>query len=322
LAQAILAQVILARVVVGASLKRGMAMASSHRARHRARPAGCAEVAALLLFLALRCRPRTASPGASDAGFAVLASNRRGSPAARLCAEGAGAGEDASATWRSAYELELERNGLLRDQLRSVDPAAPEARGQPEECALDWEENYARLRACNEALEGQLRTAQGGLGAASPQTELSEEELDARLPVVLDVKLEHRMTKIEVFRRHGAGSTFVTVEATLPLGLNITLRERGDLRGSFVVEDVLPGGFGEASGSIQTGDVLQALTTRVTSMGVTTFDSGVTQSTQHLVDASFLSSLTELVEAIGTNVNGDIILVLERPATTSVKTPP
>mmetsp|Transcript_45060 Transcript_45060/g.101423 ORF Transcript_45060/g.101423 Transcript_45060/m.101423 type:complete len:303 (-) Transcript_45060:115-1023(-) len=218
------------------------------------------------------------------------------------------------AVWKSAYELELDRNRLIRDQLQSSGISGEEDEGDPEACAIDWETNYNSLKECNAALEARLRGGKEPLRGNRAQDKLSEEELDARLPVRLPVQLEHRETFIEVFRRHGPGSTFHNVEASLPLGLNITLRERGDLRGSFVVEDVLPGGFGESSGLIKPGDAVLGLTTRVTSMGVTTFDSGVPQALQHLVDTSFISSAQELVEAISTNTNGNLILVLERQA--------
>jgi len=292
-----------------------MALGRTARRPRPGRLVPLAVVGALVVALVWPLR-RCSGVGRDQASWAFAPASR-GPAATRLRALGGdkSAADEEGSVWKSAYELELERNTLLRDQLQSAGISGEGGEAEPEACTVDWEASYKSLKDCNEALETRLRGGQGPpRGSGGGQAKLSEEELDARLPVKLDVQLEHRRTWIEVFRRHGAGSTFHNVEATLPLGLNITLRERGDLRGSYVVEDVLPGGFGDSSGLIKAGDVLLGLTTRVSSVGVTTFDSGVTSSRQHLVDASFLPSTKELVEAIGTNTDGNLILVLERAA--------
>lgn len=253
--------------------------------------------------------------GASDDAAFVAPRLRPCAGAARDAAARRASDDGAEGVWKEAYSLEVERNSLLRDQLRSLEVEAPELlEAEPEECVVDWEGSYSRLRGCNEALEARLR---GGVPTREGmrRKEAAEQD-DAGVPVRLKVQLLDRETSIEVFRRHGSGSQFFTFQARLPLGLNITLREKGALRGSFVVENVLPGGSGAASGMIQPGDVVHALTTIVTTMGVTTFDSGVTSQRQHLVDTSFLGSVQQLVEALGTNTaagpDSEVVLVFER----------
>lgn len=244
-------------------------------------------------------------------------------PPTRLRAGGADAG-----VWKEAYDVELQRNGLLRDQLRdlSSDAEAPGAfdPSDLEECAVDWEGTYERISECNRALEQQVQELQG-------RTRPKEEVVDllARVPVVLTVPLPRQggnagSASVELLRFLGSSSSFFALTASLPLGLNLTKETDGALNGAFLVRDVLPGGSAAASGQVVEGDVLQAMTIvpERMDMGVktedfaSTFVARLSNDKQAVVDACFFNTATDLVDALRSNAvfgdDGKLVLVFER----------
>jgi len=230
-------------------------------------------------------------------------------------------------TWREAYELELERNELLRDQLQSLGVKSlllqeqPSALAVPEECAIDWADSYGRLAECNRALEAELR---GGAGQQAKGAGLQggQGAEATALPAVFQVRLPEAGTQeeLELSPFFGRGSAFYSVEARLPLGLSLTKQGSGQLCGAFLVDDVLEGGSAKASGKILAGDILQALTVVMdgSDLGmkvedfVSTVVGGLGRWRQTLTDASFIDSADDLVEAIQTNTvfGSDVKLVL------------
>mmetsp|Transcript_17427 Transcript_17427/g.23525 ORF Transcript_17427/g.23525 Transcript_17427/m.23525 type:complete len:149 (-) Transcript_17427:144-590(-) len=109
--------------------------------------------------------------------------------------------------------------------------------------------------------------------------------------------------------------------------MKLTKVESGTLQGAFVVEEILSGGSAQACGQILTGDVLQALTvaaegedrsgwTDVMSSFVGGAESGSLRQT--LVDAAFISTLDDLVDAIQGNKalgpTAKLLLIFERDA--------
>lgn len=238
--------------------------------------------------------------------------------------------------WKEAYDLEIERNALLRDQLQSqglksllLDDESPELSGEPDACAVDWEQSYEKLAACNSALEAQLRGGGGAARAESVGEKTEGTEVSAAPgPAKLEVRIAGQDVSetIELSRFFGGAGAFYAVQARLPLGLNITKRDSGKLLGAFVVENVMPGGAAEAGGEILAGDVLQALTVIMDSsdMGMKTEDfvssvvGGMGRWRQALTDATFIDSVDDLVEAIKSNtvISSDtqLTLVFERDA--------
>lgn len=223
-----------------------------------------------------------------------------------------GGDESSQGLWKEAYDVELERNALLRERLKG-DAAAQE----PEACTIDWESNYQQLRECNEALERQLRAGAVGQKGVKSATEM---ELDSRLPVMMKVPLQDgREASLELFRLLGPESSFLAFRGPLPLGLRIFRQEKGGelrLRGAFIVEEVVEGGSAAAQGSVKVGDVVHALSVMDTSMGTSSFDSGVSTYTPRMVLTCFLSSIGDLIQAISSNdgkSEGNLVtLVLER----------
>mmetsp|Transcript_63424 Transcript_63424/g.127147 ORF Transcript_63424/g.127147 Transcript_63424/m.127147 type:complete len:317 (+) Transcript_63424:58-1008(+) len=230
------------------------------------------------------------------------------------------------AAWKEAYELERERNELLRDQLQSqglktllLNPEAPEPNVEPDACAVDWEQNYESLAACNRALEEELRGKPVPAPSASPSPA-------AVGPALLKVPIAEQgvLETIELSRFFGGAGAFYVVQARLPLGLELQKRDGGGLMGAFVVENVLPGGAADASGEVTVGDVLQAVTVVMDNqdLGMKTEDfvssvvGGLGRYRQVLSDASFIDTADDLVEAIKSNTmlssEVQITLVFER----------
>ncbi|CAK0807264.1 unnamed protein product [Prorocentrum cordatum] len=64
-------------------------------------------------------------------------------------------------------------------------------------------------------------------------------------------------------------SQFYSLQLRLPLGLRLTkCQDPGPRCGAFVVEEVLPGGTGEASGAVLQGDILQSLSVVADNMDI------------------------------------------------------
>lgn len=219
--------------------------------------------------------------------------------------------------------MELVRNRLLRDQLQSrgLDSDASEAE-DIDGCDVDWAKSYASLVSCNNAITEKLSSADGASKSFQDMRDVS-----AKLPVSFQVQLSETEgeAQVELLRFFGVNAAFYLVRASLPLGLKLAKKESGSLHGAFVVEEVLPGGSAESCGQILPGDVLQALTavaegsdrsgwTDVMSNFVGGLEGGSLRRT--LVDATFINTLDDLVEAIRRNKDlgpdVEMVLVFER----------
>lgn len=222
--------------------------------------------------------------------------------------------EEAQDIWKQAYQMELDRNQLLREKLIQ----ANQDEEPPEACEVDWELNYQSIRACNAAIEMRLRgmaprREEDERGASS-----SKDETDVGVPVLVTIPLDERKAKVEVFRLNGAGSLFLLVKKRLPLQFSLVRPETGELQGAWVVEAVFADGdvASDTGTSIMPGDVLHGFTAMAATMGTTTFDSGVSGKVQKFVLTSLLSGMRELEDAIYSNEarrqGPDVVLLLER----------
>eukprot|EP00929_Paragymnodinium_shiwhaense_P019749 TRINITY_DN13362_c0_g2_i3.p1 TRINITY_DN13362_c0_g2~~TRINITY_DN13362_c0_g2_i3.p1 ORF type:complete len:239 (-),score=39.87 TRINITY_DN13362_c0_g2_i3:67-783(-) len=166
-----------------------------------------------------------------------------------------------SEAWQSAYQAEVERYELLKEQLRFVGASSematedPTLAASPSKDDVDWSANYHRLVEANNVLEAQLRTY---------LLEKDEAAASAR-PVRVNVAYEPASDgvrpgicseDIELLPFFGENSAFYTEYAALPLGLQIGKVQKGKLDGAFVVEEVLPGGSAARHGVIARGDIL------------------------------------------------------------------
>ncbi|CAE8665248.1 unnamed protein product [Polarella glacialis] len=233
--------------------------------------------------------------------------------------------------WKGAYDLELERNRLLREQLGSSgseaalpDSVSSDTNAMPDACEISYEDKYESLVSCNKALVDHLNRA-----AESSKAFEDMRDVAAKLPSLFKVPLSQTKEErsVQLVRFFGKNAAFFLVHASLPLGLKLTKRESGPLQGAFVVEEVLHGGSAERSGLILPGDVLQALTvvaegpdrsgwTDVMSNFVGGLEGG--SLTQTLLDATLLGTLDDLVAAIQGNKElgpaVELTLILERDA--------
>jgi len=239
-----------------------------------------------------------------------------------------------TAVWKEAYDLELERNSLLRDQLESVGFDEESQLPEIEECTIDWADNYDKISACNKQLEEALRKYETDTNI---RPELQDQRsMAAVLPNIFYVILENGVqASIELSRFYGKNAAFYLFQAPMPLGLNITKMSDGPLQNAFVIQNVVEGGSAESSGLVLPGDVVQAVSVVSDGgkpLGVRTEDfvSTVTaainsvQARQTLVDASFILSSEELVKLIKTNgalgESAAITIIFERD--TSQSPPP
>lgn len=245
-----------------------------------------------------------------------------------------GEAEDATAedaTWKDAYQLEVDRNGLLREQLQDagltsllIDSVEVDLAKEPEACESNWEQNYEALAACNQALEKQLRSQRVGT-----KTFQDRRDVEAERAAMYKIKLSNQDSAIpvELPKCFGLSSAFYLVRAQLPLGLKLSKSEQGYLMGTFVVEGVIPGGSAEASGNILKGDVLHALTFVEGAAGLGSRSSeyqeflgtmiGMAQKPkQKLVLSVFLNTIDDLVDAIKSNSelgeDAELTLIFER----------
>eukprot|EP00929_Paragymnodinium_shiwhaense_P024084 TRINITY_DN14928_c0_g1_i1.p1 TRINITY_DN14928_c0_g1~~TRINITY_DN14928_c0_g1_i1.p1 ORF type:complete len:397 (+),score=78.25 TRINITY_DN14928_c0_g1_i1:128-1192(+) len=266
------------------------------------------------------------------------------------------------AVWKEAYALEADRNQLLREKLRAVEPEAAILGTDPEECTVDWAANYEAITACNKALEERLERAETTSGDKKEEGSQKTQSIwGSKLPVEAKAKEvavmgeanqaadaigrplrfrvdlpnqadgEEQTQMLEVFRFYGLESNFFSVNAPLPLGLNITKRSSGRLRGAFVVEDVFPGGSAEADGRIQSGDILQSITwcpntdrTAITDEAgefLNRMVNNFEKPRQAFMDATYINTVEELVDLLGTNVaigdSAEVGLVFERAGSDS-----
>ena len=131
--------------------------------------------------------------------------------------------------WKAAYDAEMERNELLREQLRSLDIG--ESSEMPEACEVDWRESYEKLAACNQELEQTLRSG-GGLQAGGRSAHV-EQQTAAMKPLVFEVPLpEQGNERLELVRyfTDGREVAFYMIRACLPLGLQLTKCNSGPLK--------------------------------------------------------------------------------------------
>ncbi|CAK0864988.1 unnamed protein product [Prorocentrum cordatum] len=227
---------------------------------------------------------------------------------------------------RQAYQLELERQGLLREQLEAKGSVVDAPACLPDEGGVDWFQMYTSIAAANAALEEQLVALSDGEKDYEDMRDVA-----ANTPVIFKIQLPQQELEdsIELVRYFGKCAAFYLVQASMPLGLQLTKKYSGDLAGAFVVEKVIPGGSAAASGNILPGDVLQALTiategydrsgwTDVMSSFVGGTQGGSWRQT--LADASLIGSLDELVDAMkGNSACGPdvgLTLILQRNTAT------
>eukprot|EP00442_Polarella_glacialis_P047607 CAMPEP_0115107370 /NCGR_PEP_ID=MMETSP0227-20121206/37272_1 /TAXON_ID=89957 /ORGANISM="Polarella glacialis, Strain CCMP 1383" /LENGTH=354 /DNA_ID=CAMNT_0002505269 /DNA_START=37 /DNA_END=1101 /DNA_ORIENTATION=+ len=229
-------------------------------------------------------------------------------------------------TWKEAWQLEMQRNRLLREQIESrglthlllESDNIAEADGAADACEVDWASSYDKLAACNGVLQAKLSS--GGTSANFEDMRDVAAKTPGVFQVVLPKKQGGTQLSIELLNFFGKGAAFYSVRAALPLGLNLTKRTRGALQGAFVVEDVLAGGSAEAGGQILQGDVLHAVsavndgTTQGMQMEdfVSTVVGNINRYKQNMVDTSFINTLEDLVQAFKSNLllGSDVQLTL------------
>ncbi|CAE7735323.1 unnamed protein product [Symbiodinium sp. CCMP2456] len=234
--------------------------------------------------------------------------------------------------WKAAYDAEMERNELLREQLRSLDIG--ESSDLPEACEVDWQDSYEKLAACNQELEETLRSG-GGLQAGGRSAQV-QQQTAAMKPLVFEVPLpEQGNERLELVRyfTDGREVAFYMVRACLPLGLQLTKCNSGPLKGAFLVEDVVEGGQAWEGGVVLAGDILHAVTVVMdrANLGIKTEDfvsnvvGGLGRWRQTILDTSFINTVEDLVaqmqsnKAMGTDT--ELVLVFERDLSESPRPP-
>mmetsp|Transcript_2089 Transcript_2089/g.6822 ORF Transcript_2089/g.6822 Transcript_2089/m.6822 type:complete len:320 (+) Transcript_2089:33-992(+) len=297
--------------------------------RREGRLGRCAALAAALALATTLCRRERSQGGPRLFGLARPFARGPRTPRLPSACRGGESGEETA--WKEAYDLEVERNQLLRDQLQSLgvktlllDPEAPQPRSELEACEVDWAQNYEQLAECNRALEAELRGPGAAQPPSPPATATAVAVATGPAKLTVPVGEQGATETIELSRFFGDTGAFYALQAQLPLGLNLTKRDSGSLFGAFVVEDVLPGGAAEASGEVRPGDILQALTVVMegSDLGMKAEDfvssvvGGLGRYRQVLTDATFIDSPEDLVEAIKSNTmlssEARITLVFER----------
>mmetsp|Transcript_63326 Transcript_63326/g.205570 ORF Transcript_63326/g.205570 Transcript_63326/m.205570 type:complete len:307 (+) Transcript_63326:684-1604(+) len=234
-----------------------------------------------------------------------------------------GDADEAAEIWQQAYALEADRHELLVEQHASLKAELktkipPELLGvlaEPEECALDWEGSFSKLRDCNDALDARIR---GGVNAgnAAGGRRKGTGNLNWRgTPVRITVPLADKPGSISVYRRLDGMSSFYTLQVYLPLGLNVSYRYGGALIGCLIVENVLPAYSCAEGGLVEAGHILHGFTTMsnyISDEGA--YASVASKRRQVLVDANKLRNVEEFVQAVSTNSFDDkILLVFEAP---------
>ncbi|CAE6957200.1 unnamed protein product [Symbiodinium microadriaticum] len=234
--------------------------------------------------------------------------------------------------WKAAYDAEMERNELLREQLRSLDIG--ESSDLPEACEVDWKDSYEKLAACNQELEETLRSG-GGLQAGGRSAQV-QQQTAAMKPLVFEVPLpEQGNERLELVRyfTDGREVAFYMIRARLPLGLQLTKCNSGPLKGAFLVEDVVEGGQAWQGGVVLAGDILHAVTVVMdrANLGIKTEDfvsnvvGGLGRWRQTILDTSFINTVEDLVaqmqsnKAMGTDT--ELTLVFERDLSESPRPP-
>ncbi|CAE7280882.1 unnamed protein product [Symbiodinium sp. CCMP2592] len=236
--------------------------------------------------------------------------------------------------WKAAYDAEMERNELLREQLRSLDIGESSAAEMPEACEVDWQDSYEKLAACNQELEETLRSG-GGLQAGGRSAQV-QQQTAAMKPLVFEVPLpEQGNERLELVRyfTDGREVAFYMIRACLPLGLQLTKCNSGPLKGAFLVEDVVEGGQAWQGGVVLPGDILHAVTVVMdrANLGIKTEDfvsnvvGGLGRWRQTILDTSFINTVEDLVaqmqsnKAMGTDT--ELVLVFERDLSESPRPP-
>mmetsp|Transcript_42127 Transcript_42127/g.98254 ORF Transcript_42127/g.98254 Transcript_42127/m.98254 type:complete len:302 (-) Transcript_42127:44-949(-) len=253
--------------------------------------------------------------------------HRRAANKLRLAAS-ASAEED---VWREAYDAEMERNKLLREQLSALQIDA-DGQEMPEACSVDWKDSYEQVAACNAELEDSLRRGGGLQAGGRTQT---VEQTAALEPLVFEVPLPAQDTteRLELVRYHtdGRDVAFYSIQASLPLGLQMAKCNSGPLKGAFLVEEVLEGA-GQENG-VAAGDLLHAVTVVMdrANLGIKTEDfvsnvvGGMGRWRQTIMDTSFINTVDDLVvqmqsnNAMGSDM--ELVLVFERDLTSSQPPP-
>lgn len=213
--------------------------------------------------------------------------------------------------------MELQRNQLLREQLKNEEMELPEV------CEVDWKASYEKLSDCNKELEVALR--QQAKTAEEDAQPLSVE------PVAFEVTLpdsdSSELVEVVGFRPPQRAA-FYLLRGRLPLGLQLTKLNEGRLKGAFMVEAAAPGGAA-ASGGVMEGDILHALTVVMdrANLGVKTEDfvssvvGGLGRWRQTIMDASYINTVDDLVSQFKSNTmlgsDTELLLIFERDISTS-----
>lgn len=212
--------------------------------------------------------------------------------------------------------MELQRNRLLREQLK-------EDMELPEVCEVDWKASYEKLSDCNKELEVALR--QQAKTAEEDAQPLSVE------PVAFEVTLpdSDSSERVEVVGfRSPKNAAFYLLRGRLPLGLQLTKKDEGRLKGAFMVEAAAPGGAA-ANGGVIEGDILHELTVVMdrANLGIKTEDfvssvvGGLGRWRQTIMDASYINTVDDLVSQFKSNTmlgsDTEFLLIFERDISTS-----
>jgi len=247
----------------------------------------------------------TAPLGAARSSAAPLASTSLRAGWRRAIAAVARAAGDES-EWREAYDIEVQRNSMLREQLELLGEELG-AEAALEECSVDWSDNYLSLSACNKALEQRISRAQD----TGPKQfeDMRDVQAVSSAKYVVSLPDSEATETLELMPFRGKAGAFYELTIPVPLGLQLARIDSGDMYGAYIVEDIIEGGSAFASGEVVVGDLLHALTVVYDrqSLGMKSEDfvssvvGGFGRFTQTLTDTYKVNCVDDLVEAIKTN---------------------
>lgn len=189
--------------------------------------------------------------------------------------------EDEITIWRQAYILEEERaellNFQLQTELRTLGELSDELQSEFEGCltqlddapskpgseeASKWCDAYKGLKRCNEQLELQIGSMRSRISERQSQTGPESRTLSVTMDLgpIQFRGITFKNVKFDRYSRE-TGSMFYFVELPMPLGVQLEERTDETLGRVIEVTSLLDGGFAKVEGTIQTGDILRAVTT-------------------------------------------------------------
>lgn len=229
--------------------------------------------------------------------------------------------------WKDAYELEIERNCVLREQfseqLSSLGKpsAEPAVAWDPEACGDDWSQNYERLAACNNALAEEIAGLQRKAADDRPA-------VVAKRPMLFKINMPNDDSSMSIELLPFFGGAFYSLCTGFPVGLKLTKVDEGSLMGAFLVEELVEGGSAAVAGEVMAGDVLHAVTGvgDQADLGMRTEDfvsslvGGLGRFRQSLMDASFIDTTDDLEDMMRSNLalgsDTKLALIFERDVNT------